>query len=75
MKTTFELLDETISNLMSGEETNITFYNSFDLEEEFENEKYTFQFILGEEFEDISNLFFSKLKEVRRDFKIEKVLS
>ena len=51
---TFTILDETISQLIIGDEpTHINFYNSFDVQEEFENieNQKSFRFILGEDFE------------------------
>lgn len=75
---TFTILDETISQLIMGEEpTYITFYNSFDVQDEFENveNQQTFKFVLGEEFDRISSELYSILTQVRRDERINYVLS
>lgn len=75
---TFTILDETISQLIMGEEpTYITFYNSFDVQDEFESveNQQTFKFVLGEEFDRISSELYSLLTQVRRDERINYVLS
>lgn len=75
---TFTILDETISQLIMGEEpTYITFYNSFDVQDEFESveNQQTFKFVLGEEFDRISSELYSILTQVRRDERINYVLS
>jgi hypothetical protein len=71
---TFTILDETISQIIMGEEpTYITFYNSFDVQEEFENieNQKTLRFILGENFDRLSSELYNIFTHVRRDEKIK----
>lgn len=75
---TFTILDETISQLIMGDEpTHITFYNSFDVQEEFENieNQKSFRFILGEDFDRLSSELYSLFTQVRRDEKINQLFS
>jgi len=75
---TFTILDETISQLIMGDEpTHINFYNSFDVQEEFENieNQKSYRFILGEDFDRLSSELYSLLTQVRRDEKINQLFS
>lgn len=70
----FDILDEAISQLIIGEKsTNITFYNSFEVQEEFESieNQSTFKFILGEEYDRISSELYNIFTQVRRDEKLK----
>lgn len=70
----FKILDKTISQILMGEETTyINFYNSFDVQEEFENieNQKAFRYILGEEFDRLSSDLYNLFTQVRRDEKIK----